>query len=123
MSFFRRPAAKAKRAEARPARKKSLVQEEFGPPLTAEELSGNLSDIERSLNAGMKCPAGRNQVFIRSLLTGNGTTRPRIALKCGLRRDAGMKPEVFYEHIRDVCCANHEGCPAYQKFRERFVET
>ena len=102
-------------------RKKTL--EAFGPPLTGEELRSNLSDLERRLNAEMVCHAGKNQVFIRSLLTGNGTTRPRITLKCHLRRDIGLEPDVFYEHIRDVCCCDPEKCEAYRQFRDRFVET
>lgn len=120
LSFFRRPAAK------QPAKARSrleIIEQTQGPPLTAEEQAANLSELERSLNAQMVCPAGRNQVFIRSVLTGNGTTPPRIALRCGLRRDIGVKPEVFYEHIRDVCCKDPQQCPAYRRFKDRFVET
>ena len=99
------------------------VEEAFGPPLTPEELSRNLTLLERHLNRVMKCTAGKNQVYIRSLLTGQNTTRPRIALKCPLRRDIGLTPEVFYEHIRDVCCGKHEECPAWQNFQARHVVT
>jgi hypothetical protein len=99
------------------------VEEAFGPPLTPEEQSVNLSQLEQRLNRTMKCTAGKNQVYIRSLLTGQSTTRPRIALKCPLRRDIGLTPEVFYEHIRDVCCGNHEECPAWQNFQARHVVT
>ena len=95
----------------------------FGPPLTPTELRGNLSELEHRLNAEMKCQAGKNQVFIRSLLTGSGTTRPRITLKCHLRKDIGLRPEVFYEHIRDVCCRDPEQCEAYRHFKDRFVQT
>jgi len=98
---------------------RKTTREAFGPPLTDEELAGNLTQIERELNAKMLCPAGKNQVYIRSLLTGTGTTKPRIALKCTFRKDAGQDPEVFYEHIRDVCCCDPEKCEAYRKFRER----
>lgn len=99
------------------------VEQAFGPPLTAEELGANLSELERRLNREMKCPAGRNQVFLRSLLTGNGTTPPRVALKCGYRRDIGLRAEVFYEHIRDCCCGDPEKCEAYRAFKQRFVPT
>jgi len=99
------------------------VDESFGPPLTPDELTGNLSLIERKLNRQMRCPAGRNQVYIRSLLTGQSTTRPRIALKCSLRRDIGERPEVFYEYIRDVCCCDPEYCEAWQQLKDRFVQT
>lgn len=71
----------------------------------------------------MKCPAGRNQVYIRSLILVGTTTRPRIALKCPLRRDLHMTADVFYEHIRDVCCERHEQCPAWKAMKERWVET
>lgn len=94
-----------------------------GPPLTEEELSANLSELERRLNEEMKCPAGKNQVCIRSVLGGSGQTRPRIMLRCPLRRDVGLEPEVYYEHIRDVCCRNPDQCPAYQAFKDRFTPT
>lgn len=106
-----------------PKRKTSRVAERFGPPITAEEQGANLSELERRLDREMKCHAGKSQVFIRSLLTGTNTTQPRIALKCHLRRDIGLKPEVFYEHIRDICCTDPEQCEAYRDLKERFVET
>lgn len=102
---------------------RARVQEAAGPPITPEELTSNLSDLERKLNREMKCTAGRNQVYIRSLLTGGSTTRPRIALKCPLRRDIKLQPEVFYEYIRDVCCTDPDSCEAWRAFRERHVVT
>ena len=99
------------------------VQEAAGPPLTPEELTGNLSSMERCLNGAMQCTAGKNQVYIRSLLAGGTTTRPRIALKCPLRRDIGETPEVFFEHIRDICCSDPEQCPAWRDFKARHVLT
>jgi hypothetical protein len=104
-------------------RKTSRAGQAFGPPITDEEAAANLSELEQKLNAEMKCPAGKNQVFLRSLLTGNGTTRPRIALKCHLRKEIGLPQEVFYEHIRDVCCTDPEQCEAYRALKERFVPT
>jgi hypothetical protein len=103
--------------------KRMSVREAYGPTLTPEELTGNLSEIERRLNDEMKCPAGRNQVYVRSLLTGRTTTRPRIALKCSLRRDIKLTPDVYYEHIRDVCCCDPEQCEAYRAMRRRHVPT
>jgi len=95
----------------------------FGPALTPEELGANLSELEAKLNQGMKCPAGRNQVYVRSLLTGTSTTRPRIALKCPLRRAINLPPDVFYEHIRDVCCGAFQVCEAWRAMQERYVPT
>ena len=103
--------------------KPTLVEQAFGPPLTPEEMTGNLSLLERQLNRHMKCAAGKNQVYIRSLLTGQSTTRPRIALKCPLRRDIKLPQEVCYEHIRDVCCCDPEQCEAWLAFKERHVVT
>jgi len=124
-SLLGRTKARAKaKATAKPVAKTRLTTlQAFGPPVTDEEARANLSDLERKLNAEMVCHAGKNQVFIRSLLTGNGTTQPRITLKCHLRRDIGLEPDVFYEHIRDVCCCDPEKCEAYRQFKERFVET
>ena len=99
------------------------VEKAFGPPLTPLELTANLSLLERQLNKDMKCTAGKNQVYIRSLLTGGATTRPRIALKCPLRRDIKLPAEVFYEHIRDVCCCDPNQCEAWTKFKARHVVT
>jgi hypothetical protein len=62
-------------------------------------------------------------VYIRSLLTGGGTTKPRIALKCHLRKDIGLTPEIFFEQIRDLCCGDPLRCPAWKKLKDRFVET
>ncbi len=99
------------------------VDAAFGPPITPEELTSNLSILERHLNREMKCTAGKNQVYIRSLLTGRSTTRPRIALKCPLKRDIGQNPDVFYEEIRDVCCSDPGQCEAWRAFAKRHVPT
>jgi hypothetical protein len=120
-SLMGKPKAKVERKQRR--RAPSRVEEEFGPPISPEEQRANLTELEQKLNREMKCQAGRNQVFLRSLLTGTGTTQPRITMKCYLRKDIGLKPEVFYEHIRDICCRDPEECEAYRQFRERFVET
>lgn len=112
-----------KKPPQKPRTPRPTVQQAFGPPLTDEEQRANLSELEKRLNAQMKCPAGKNQVYLRSLLTGRGTTQPRIALRCTYRRDVGMTPEVFYEHIRDVCCCDPEKCEAYRAFKARFQQT
>jgi len=114
---------KSKSAPAKQGKSASKPEPSGPPPLTPEETKGNLSLLERKLNESMKCPAGKNHVFIRSLVTINGTTPPRIALKCQLRRDIGQKPEVFHDHIRDICCSDPSKCEAYQKFKGRYVQT
>lgn len=89
------------------------------PPITDEELNTNLSVLETALNRRMKCVAGRNQVFIQSIVLGRNSpkTKPRIALKCPLREEYGMVRDVYYEYIRDVCCSDPGQCPAVQQFR------
>ncbi|HOB76292.1 MAG TPA: response regulator [Phycisphaerae bacterium] len=87
------------------------------PPVTEEELRGNLSMMERQLNARMKCFAGRNQVYIQSMITGGAATRPRICLKCSLRPEYGLSKDVYYEFIRDVCCGDPMQCEAVRKFQ------
>lgn len=112
--FMRKPAPPPAAERTRPT-----LQEAFGPPLTDEELAGNLSVLQQKLERSMKCPAGKGQVYLRSLLTGKTTTKPRIALKCVMRKDIGLPKEVFFEHIRDVCCCNPDQCEAYQAFKKR----
>lgn len=87
------------------------------PPIHPDELNGNLSALEKQLNARMKCFAGRNQVFLQSIVLGGSTTKPRICLKCGLRREYGMNKDVYYEWIRDVCCGDPMQCEAVRKFQ------
>lgn len=96
--------AKAKQAAAGP------------PPITDEELDGNLSLLESALNRRMKCSAGQNQVFIQATLLGGATTRPRICLKCGVRAEFGLHREVYYCFIRDICCVDPDKCEAWRKF-------
>lgn len=108
------------RAPSRGVGRRQTTAEAFGPPLTEEEQRSNLSDLEKELNREMQCPAGKNQVYVRSLLTGSGTTRPRISLRCPLKKAIGESEQVFLPEIRDVCCNNHEGCKAWQRQQERF---
>lgn len=93
------------------------------PPLCPEELKGNLSTLQHLLNAEMKCPIGQNQVYIRSLVTLKGTTPPRIALKCSVRRDVGQSADVYLDDIRALCCGDIKKCPAYQQFEQRNCRT
>lgn len=87
------------------------------PPITQEELDANLSLLEQALNRKMKCVAGKNQVYIRSLLTGGGKRKPRICLKCPLRAEYGLVREVYFEYIRDVCCKEPTKCAAVRMFQ------
>ncbi len=99
-------------ALARPA-----VAEEGIPLITDEEAQANLSELEKRLNADMKCFAGRNLVYLQSYI-GSGA-RPRICLKCPLRREFGLSVNVYYEFIRDVCCSDPKQCEAVQLFDAR----
>jgi FixJ family two-component response regulator len=89
------------------------------PPLTDEEIGANLTELEKKLNRHMLCPSGKNQVYIQSLIVGPRKTPPRISLKCPLRREFGLKPDVYYEYIRDVCCNDPSACPAVQMFQAK----
>ena len=90
------------------------------PPISSEELASNLSELEQQLNRRMVCFAGKNQVYLQSLILGDGrTSKPRIALKCSLRKRYGHPPDVYYGYIRDVCCSDPSVCPAYQEFITR----
>jgi DNA-binding NarL/FixJ family response regulator len=90
------------------------------PPITREELNANLSELEKQLNRHMSCFAGKNKVYLQSMIQGGGyASKPRIALKCPLRKEYGYPPNVYYEYIRDVCCKNPPVCPAYQEFMAR----
>ena len=90
------------------------------PPISEEESRANLTELEARLNRQMKCFAGKNQVFIQSFVLGGGrTSQPRISLKCPLRQQYGDPPNVYYEYIRDVCCANPSACSAYQTFKAK----
>lgn len=90
------------------------------PPISVEEQQANLTDLENQLNRHMVCFAGKNQVYIQSTIVGWGrTSKPRIALKCSLRKEYGHPPDVYYEYVRDVCCGDPAVCPAYQEFKIR----
>ena len=84
----------------------------------------NLPVLESQLNCQTRCFAGKNQVFIYSLILGGGaTTKPRIALKCPLRAEYGLSKLVYYEFIRDICCQQPSACEAVQRFeRDRAKE-
>lgn len=86
------------------------------PPISREELNSNVSLLETKLNRAMKCFAGKNLVFIQSMILGGGTTKPRICLKCPLRAEYGLNREVYYEFIRDVCCRSPSRCEAVRLF-------
>ena len=93
------------------------------PPVTEFERNCNVTVLQHELHGQMKCFAGKNKVYLRSVLQEDGRrTRPRIALKCALRAEFGMKRHVYYEYIRDVCCGNPSRCPAYRKFLEQNPE-
>lgn len=85
------------------------------PPVTPEEANANLSMLENQLNRKMQCFAGKNKVYLQSVIGRMG--RPRIALKCTLRANYGMSKDVYYEWIRDICCGDPTQCEAYQQFQ------
>ena len=84
-----------------------------------------LLEEERRLNAAMRCPHGEKKVYVRSVILGtsNGTTKPRIALRCAIIEHVGQAMGgyniVDKEYIERVCCGDYESCIAYQEFRKR----
>ena len=92
---------------------------EMPVPIAKRERKANLSQLETDLNKQMKCFAGKNQVFLQSMIVGLQKTKPRICLKCPLRREFGLTERVYYEYIRDICVAEPDLCPAVQKFQAR----
>ena len=89
------------------------------PPITPEEASANLTELEKRLNRQMKCFAGRNLVYLQSHIGLGTRVRPRICLKCPLRKEYGLEPNVYYEFIRDVCCGEPARCEAVQIFESQ----
>ena len=90
------------------------------PPITEVERKSNLTMLQQQLHARMQCFAGKNQVYLQSIIGGDGgKTRPRIALKCSLRNDYNMDRHVYHEYIRDVCCDDPTQCPAFKMFLEK----
>ncbi len=90
------------------------------PPVTELEQKANVTVLQQQLHARMKCFAGKNKVYLRSVILENGEkTRPRIALKCPLRAEYGMRRHRYFEYIRDVCCNAPSKCRAFQTFLEQ----
>ena len=87
------------------------------PPITGEENGQNLSLLVNHLNATMKCPAGRQQVFLHSFIEFGQKAVPRVCLRCPIRVGLGMPQYVYYEHIRDICCNTPARCEAMSSFR------
>jgi len=100
----------------------SAGEQEAPPPLTSIEERGNLTDLAQRMNRAMKCPIGKNQVYVKSPMFRGGILRQekaRIALKCKVRPMYGMSQEVYFEHIQKICCGDPEGqCEALKKYRE-----
>jgi DNA-binding response OmpR family regulator len=86
------------------------------PLLTEEEKTANLNDLEQKLNREMKCFAGKNQVYLQSFIGSSTRSRPRICLKCALRKEYDLSPDVYYEFVRHVCCGEPKLCEAVQRF-------
>lgn len=94
------------------------------PPLTVEERGRNLSLLVDQMNSEIKCSAGRQQVFLHSFVEEVGrTTTPRVTLRCPLREALGLQPYVYYEHIRDVCCAAPERCETLQAYTAEHAQS
>jgi hypothetical protein len=101
-------------------REGSAAPRAFAPP--AAKVDGSLTEEEKRLNDAMRCPYGRNKVYIRSLLTGTSqTSAPEICLRCKIIAHVKLAPEghnvVDKAYIEEYCCGHYEACPAYRKYR------
>ena len=87
------------------------------PPVTEFEEKSNLTMLQQELHRKMKCFAGKNKVYLQSIIGDDGKkSRPRLAIKCHLRAEFKMGRHVYYEYIRDVCCGDPAQCFAFRKF-------
>ena len=80
----------------------------------------SLLQLERKLNEEMRCPAGKNQVYILSRMKTNGRIKreaPQICIDCKIRNYLGWRKRVYLDFIRKVCCGDQKTmCEAYIKF-------
>ena len=103
----RRAAVRMRRQQASAAQEASLTAE------------------EKRLNQLIRCPHGRNKVYIRSVIDGqsDGTSKPELALRCAVMEYVGQAVGgyniVQKDYIEKVCCADYVHCRAYQEFLRR----
>ena len=85
---------------------------------TTEQIS--LVQLERKLNDEMRCPAGKNQVYVLSRMKSNGRIKkeaPQVCLDCKIRSYLGWRKRVYLDFIQMACCGEHKRkCEAYVKF-------
>ena len=88
---------------------------------TNEQVS--LVQLQRKLNEEMRCPAGKNQVYVLSRLKTNGRIKkeaPQVCLDCKIRDFLGWRKRVYLDFIKMVCCGDSKRtCEAYTKFMAR----
>ena len=80
----------------------------------------SLTQLQRKLNLEMRCPAGKNQVYVLSRMKTNGRIKreaPQVCIDCKIRNYLGWRKRVYLDFIRKVCCGDHKlMCEAYLKF-------
>lgn len=83
----------------------------------------SLTQLQRKLNTEMRCPAGKNQVYVLSRMKTNGRIKreaPQVCLDCKIRSYLGWRKRVYLDFIRKVCCGHPKRmCEAYVKFMAR----
>jgi len=85
----------------------------------------SLSEEEARLNAAIRCPYGRNKVYIRSEILGGirGVSEPEIFLRCEVMAVAGLAEEGYNivpkGYIETYCAGDFEACAAYQAYRKQ----
>ena len=113
----------ARTLAARRARAAASAKDETA--VDTNQVDSSLTEQEHRLNKMMKCPYGRNKVYIRSLLTAGAqdTSEPEIALRCAVMAYVGQAAGGFnvvtQDYIERYCCGDYKRCKAYQEFRKR----
>jgi len=79
----------------------------------------SLSELEARLNREMKCPMGKNQVYIHgSIIRASDGDPPEIRLRCKLRTMRGDRDPIGLAYIEKVCTRNPKLCPSYRSYYE-----
>lgn len=83
----------------------------------------SLTEKANRLNCEMKCPMGKNQVYIHgSIIRASDDDPPEIRLRCKLRTMRGDRDPIGLRYIENVCIRNPKLCPTYRNYHEERKE-